>query len=375
MRLRNGAWNVLIVLIVLACEKRAGDDAGRCGGCSISAIRGTTMGELEGPASFLGDPPARQDSRGRFYFAGNMAGGVQVFDSAGSYLRTIGRRGPGPGEFEIISAIAIDRADTVYVFDERYRRVTVISPDHEMVRIAKVPAVPPSSSHAFLPDGKFVIGSMLLTREHVGYPLHVLDRDFAIERSFGADSGAFLVKDQLKYARAVTAGPDGEVWSAHLLDYVLEQWGRDGKKIREIRPEVDWFPPSSPQRPWREGEPLPPPPPHIVAVDRDGDGYVWVLVRIVDRNWKSPRVVPAGGGMHRAIDEQSMDEAYDTMIEVFDEETGRRIASVRHPLAFNQFVRTRTLVHRDELEDGRFLVTSYHLQLAVPTSASQGASK
>ena len=57
------------------------------------------------------------------------------------------------------------------------------------------------------------------------------------------------------------------------------------------------------------------------------------------------------------------------MIEVFDTTAGHLVASLRHPLRFNQFARTRTQSHRDELEDGRFLISTYRLSLvpSVPT--------
>ena len=36
---------------------------------------------------------------------------IQVFGPDGQYLRTIGRRGQGPGEFESLSSISIDRQE------------------------------------------------------------------------------------------------------------------------------------------------------------------------------------------------------------------------------------------------------------------------
>ncbi len=42
---------------------------------------------------------------------------VQVYGPDGSYLNTIGRAGPGPGEFQYPAAIALDDTDLLYVLD------------------------------------------------------------------------------------------------------------------------------------------------------------------------------------------------------------------------------------------------------------------
>ena len=87
----------LILLSALACDGEPAERATRCRSCTIVVERALTIGALEGPTSFLGDPPVRQDSRGRIY-VGNVGGfAVLVFDSAGRHVRTVGRQGEGPG--------------------------------------------------------------------------------------------------------------------------------------------------------------------------------------------------------------------------------------------------------------------------------------
>jgi hypothetical protein len=221
-----------------------------------------------------------------------------------------------------------------------------------------------------------VLASILLSRDQVGFPLHLLDGNFEITRSFGASDEKFDVRDQLKHARALTlAGPE-QVWAAHLFEYVIELWSISGTRVGEIRRTAGWLPDLQPRRPWRRGEPLPPPRPGITSIQSDADGYVWVLGRVLDENWKPPRLEPVpGGAMLRAIDDQPDDQNYDTMIEVIDGQTGRLVASMRHAMAFNQFAGSRILVHRDQFEDGRMLISLYDLGLAAPTSISQGAQR
>lgn len=53
---------------------------------------------------------------------------IRVFNGAGRYQRTIGRKGEGPGEFTNISWAQVSR-DTLLVFDASQRRITVLGTD------------------------------------------------------------------------------------------------------------------------------------------------------------------------------------------------------------------------------------------------------
>ena len=69
----------------------------------------------EGPAYALGDPVGVEvDSAGRLYVADNSIPAIQVYDDAGTHLRTIGGKGPGPGEFQEIQDLHV-HGDTLTV--------------------------------------------------------------------------------------------------------------------------------------------------------------------------------------------------------------------------------------------------------------------
>lgn len=71
-----------------------------------------------------------EDPEGRFYVLNFGDRRIQVFDSTGSFLRTLGRRGKGPGEFTSPMSIASVGGDGVWVLDGvparfiRFRRST-----------------------------------------------------------------------------------------------------------------------------------------------------------------------------------------------------------------------------------------------------------
>ncbi len=74
------------------------------------------------------------DSRGRLYVADSGWDGLLVFSDTGVSEGVIGRAGKGPGEFERVSAVHIDAKDSVYVWDNLQKRITIFSPDdHEYV--------------------------------------------------------------------------------------------------------------------------------------------------------------------------------------------------------------------------------------------------
>ncbi len=52
---------------------------------------------------------------------------VRVFDLRGQYQRTLGRRGSGPGEFTQVAQISALRGDTIAVYDNPQRRVTILN--------------------------------------------------------------------------------------------------------------------------------------------------------------------------------------------------------------------------------------------------------
>ena len=55
----------------------------------------------------------------------NASSELRFFDQNGIYLRTVGRRGGGPGEFESISWVRRFRGDSLAVYDSRLNRISI----------------------------------------------------------------------------------------------------------------------------------------------------------------------------------------------------------------------------------------------------------
>jgi hypothetical protein len=66
------------------------------------------------------------DRSGRIYVADPLANQIQVFGSDGSYIRSLGRKGQGPGEFESLYSLAW-LGDTLAVLDPRNARIQLLT--------------------------------------------------------------------------------------------------------------------------------------------------------------------------------------------------------------------------------------------------------
>src|SRR4029453_9656686 len=66
------------------------------------------------------------DKAGNIYVADGFGNArIAKYDSAGKYIKSWGRRGSGPGEFNVVHGIAIDAQGNVYAADEGDHRIQV----------------------------------------------------------------------------------------------------------------------------------------------------------------------------------------------------------------------------------------------------------
>lgn len=73
--------------------------------------------ENDEKTSFLAAYGVEADSMGNIYVLASKECKIQVYNPKGEYVRTIGRKGKGPGELEMAVNIVVDDADNLYVFD------------------------------------------------------------------------------------------------------------------------------------------------------------------------------------------------------------------------------------------------------------------
>jgi len=91
---------------------------------------------------------ALRQSGGRFVISEDQSRELRFFSRTGEHERTVGRPGSGPGEFQIIHDLGLFGGDSLFVWDSRLRRATVLSPEGDVARLVSLAPPPVDTRHA-----------------------------------------------------------------------------------------------------------------------------------------------------------------------------------------------------------------------------------
>lgn len=200
------------------------EDVNRCTTCEASLEHVVTLGDREGPGRVMIPTAMARDRNGRYYVAhadgGRGASRIWVFDSAGAFVRTIGRRGEGPGEYGSITRIRFRPGDTLEIYSGGPYRRTVLGPDRSVVRTNRVDWN--FMYGAFLPGGRAIVSHHIRTPERAGYPLQLVDVSGEVIRSLGTLNPEYDRREPMRRSRVVAPGPDGgSAWTVGRGDYLI----------------------------------------------------------------------------------------------------------------------------------------------------------
>src|ERR1043166_1022994 len=153
-----------------------------------------------------------------------------VVDSTGQLVKTLGRRGSGPGEFPNgTGAMHLGKGDTLYVGNSG--AINVYAPDLSLARTIRTTR----SFSLFQPVGNgFAVAGLAEGRgEYMA--VHLLAADGHVVRSFGPDTFVQSTPGVFYHERYRIAGAgDGTIWLARNPSYVLERWTIDGKRTLTV---------------------------------------------------------------------------------------------------------------------------------------------
>ena len=157
---------------------------------------------------------------GSIVVGSDVAGDIRVFSASGEHIRTTGRRGGGPGEFESISWMGRVAGDSILVFDSGNRRFTLLDAAGAYVRV--IPAVTEITRvYGQFADGSLmVVGGNLFTVPAGGFSPDQVTRiptqlsRFSIAEPRLDSLGAFPGTERVI---RVSTRPDGEVSSVSLI--------------------------------------------------------------------------------------------------------------------------------------------------------------
>jgi hypothetical protein len=117
------------------------------------------IGAAEGEAAYQFDGIAavRRTADGTLAVADRGSKEIRLFDGEGRHLRSMGRAGAGPGEFEGLGRIFLLPDDSIAAWDANAQRLTVFAPDGRVGRVETLP-LPGAAApvEAILEDGTLV---------------------------------------------------------------------------------------------------------------------------------------------------------------------------------------------------------------------------
>ena len=140
---------------------------------------------------------------------------IMKFDAGGSFIRSWGRSGTAPGEFDLPHAVVTDAKGLVYVADRENKRIQVFNADGEFVK---------EWSHVGCPYG------LCLTPEQSLYVADgraervlKMNLEGEILGSFGEPGKAL---GQFGWAHGIALGPESEIYVAEILNWRVQKFVR-----------------------------------------------------------------------------------------------------------------------------------------------------
>jgi hypothetical protein len=129
--------------------------------------RVTITDESLGGKGFFSQPSdIAVDDKGRVYVSDTKENNVKVFDAAGAFLKTIGRAGQGPGEFNSLWKIEFSRGRLCAI--ER-GRITFFDAKGVFLQSKKIERGITWRKARALPDGRFLVEKNLVDRQNPGF--------------------------------------------------------------------------------------------------------------------------------------------------------------------------------------------------------------
>ena len=226
------------------------------------------------------------DAAGNIYIADSRNQRIQVFDPEGRYLRTIGRKGQGPGEFMSTRSLGFDGEGRLHVLDNAQRRIQVFTPKGEVIK-----TIPVSNLDIYqmrlLHSGKIAVHISRLGPKLI----RLLGPDLAPLGEFGDpfDFGDELANSTGNSWEYAVDGEDN-IYLCFLLQNRIEKYSPDGQLLWRADRELN-YPAKMVEKGRREGARTFYPKFNSVArgLDADDSGRIWVVT--LDRQIKKDEEV------------------------------------------------------------------------------------
>jgi hypothetical protein len=203
-------------------------------------------------------------------------------------MRTFGALGQGPGEFAG-GALTILPApnDELYILDNS-RRLTIVDSGYKLVRTLPANIGLGNGVTLVTEAGDILDGARPVQASALFDIKSARETDAGgfpkVLRSIGEATPDEAAQPRTSRTRHVTLAAATRFWSGPPAEigrgYEVELWDMDGRRLRTIRRDVPWYPPGVDVR-GRGRDAVPPS--EVEAFHYLGDGLLWVLLMVPDR--------------------------------------------------------------------------------------------
>ena len=254
---------------------------------------------------------------------GRARAALLLWDSAGSFVRTVGGPGDGPGEFTTEYQLNAYEGPSGSLYVNEGRRWTVLDSTLSLVRTIVNPKIGFDDDALLVTgDGGYIYAGRAPGADPAMW-FHSSDSAGNTE-SFGSVGRR---DEQNVSGRSIAHASDSTFWAAPPLGapdgYLLDEWTHDGRFVRVIKREVPWMHlPFS----FLPGGPVMYP---SLRVHTDEAGLLWVVVAVL-RLGANPARLEID-----ASDDEGFEWARSNLeyrIEVLDVNTGIVVAAAHIPL-------------------------------------------
>jgi hypothetical protein len=214
-----------------------------------------------------------------------------------------------------VSSLLLTDLDSLLVFDSGQFRVAVYGPDLEVARTFHLPGR--AEDAVAVRPAIYAINSDVRTADRIGLPLHLINSDGRILRSFGSD-GTFRPDLPLGgVTRRLAAGSPGRFWVAHRQQFVLEEWTESGNLVARIVRDAPWFEPYARRAIQRDHvDPI------VMGISALGNGNALVIVSVAGRDWVEVLPEPFMRNGRPVYPVELGSGGYETVLEEIDQNAG-----------------------------------------------------
>jgi len=288
-----------------------------CERCSIAIETVLTIDGslLNGPVTAIA-----RDSAGSFFLRDGGDGLLKVYNGEGQFLRQIGRRGGGPGEYERVRNILVAPDGTIEVLDQALARRSRFTAAGEFLGSTPFTAVGGNTgvlgmSAVLLADRRIVVNALAATQTDTGAVLQVVDRNG--ETTPLGESSPIEPMMWWRQERLLWPRPEGGLLVAQPYRFSIDVYAADLRKGWSMSRATEWTPLQDPEEEPSDGMYNRPPTPFLRAIWEEPIGSLWLLMFVPSKSWAAG---PAQGELGARERNQAAERGprYDQIIEVVD---------------------------------------------------------